>query len=171
LVKVGSFDPPIARAELEGRLAYGSAAATGWIHAGVAAALGRLRANEDQRARAVAAYVEEFGDRVEIPSGAKAGQPLVRFPFLVPPGVDPEAVIVGLHATGVVEGRWYRPALFPGPADPAVYGYAPGAAAHAVTEGVIARIVNLPTSVSPDQARSTARQAMALIDSSRAGRT
>jgi hypothetical protein len=108
---------------------------------------------------------------MEIPDGAKTGQPLVRFPFLVPPGVDPEAVIVGLRAKGVVEGRWYRPALFPGVADPAMYGYTPGAAAHAVTEDVIARIVNLPTSVPPDQARRTARQALALIDSSRAART
>lgn len=171
LVKIGSFDPPIAAAELEGRLAYGSAAASGWIHAGVAQALGRLRANEEQRASAVAAYVEEFADRVEIPDGAKTGQPLVRFPFLVPPGVDPEAVIVGLRANGVVEGRWYRPALFPGAAAPAVYGYTPGAAGHAVTEDVIARIVNLPTSVPPDQARRTARRALELIDSSRAGRT
>ena len=171
LVRIGSFDPPIAHAELEGRLAYGAAAATGWIHAGVAEALGHLQANEQQRAGAVAAYVEEFGDRVEIPDGAKTGQPLVRFPFLVPPGVDPEAVIVGLRANGVVEGRWYRPALFPGVADPAVYGYTPGEAGNVVTEDVIARIVNLPTSVPPDQARRTARQALELIDSSRAGRT
>ncbi|NYI39914.1 DegT/DnrJ/EryC1/StrS family aminotransferase [Demequina lutea] len=171
LVKVGSFDPPVADSETEGRLAYRSAAATGWIHAGVAAALGRLRASEELRANAVAAYVEEFGDRVEIPASATMGQPLVRFPFLVPPGVDPEVVIAGLRATGVVEGRWYRPALFPGASDPAVYGYVPGAAAHAVTEGVIARIVNLPTSVEPDQARRTARHALELIDSSRVGRT
>lgn len=171
LVTIGSFDPPVAHAETEGRLAYGSAAATGWIHAGVATALADLSANEERRARAVAAYVEEFGDRVKVPAGAKTGQPLVRFPFLVPPGVDPEAVIAGLNATGVVEGRWYRPALFPGPSDPAVYNYTPGAPHHAVTEGVIARIVNLPTSVEPDQARSMARQTLELIDSSRGART
>jgi len=171
LIAIGSFDPPIARAELEGRLAYGSTAASGWINAGVAAALGHLHASEQQRAKAIAAYVDELGDRVEIPAGAKTGQPLVRFPFLVPPGVDPEAIIVGLRATGVVEGRWYRPALFPGVSDPAKYNYTPGADAHAVTEGVIARIVNLPTFVDPDQARRTARRALELIDSSRAART
>ena len=63
---------------------------------------------------------------MRFPAGAKAGQPLVRFPFLVPPGVDADAVIAGLRAAGVVEGSWYRPALFPGAADPAVYGYTPG---------------------------------------------
>lgn len=171
LVKAKIFEPAVAPSETRGLLAHTSVTASDWILSSVAAALNGLSASEELRGHACAAYVDELGDRVQVPAGAKLGQPLVRFPFLVPQGVDPDAVIAGLRADGVVAGLWYRPALFPGAANPATYGYTPGAAANAVTEDVIARIVNLPTAVDPQRARGIARQVLELIDSSRAART
>lgn len=171
LVKAKIFEPAVAPSEIEGRLAHSSVTASDWILSGVGIALGALSASEELRENASAAYVTELGDRVQVPAGAKVGQPLVRFPFLVPDGVDPDAVIAGLRTTGVVAGLWYRPALFPGAANPATYGYTPGDPAHAITEDVIARIVNLPTAVDPERARGIARQALELIDSCRAART
>lgn len=171
LVKARIFEPAVAAVETEGRLPYRSFTASDWILSGVAGALAALPGAETLRARAADAYAAELGDGVQVPAGAQAGQPLVRFPFLVPQGVNPEPVIAGLRAAGVAAGIWYRPALFPGAADPAVYGYTPGEAAHAVTEDVIARIINLPTAVDAERARAIARQTLELIDSSRGART
>lgn len=171
LVKAKVFEPAVAPAETQGLLVHTSLSASGWILSSVAAALDSVSAIEDVRTKAAAAYAEELGERVQIPAGATSGQPLVRFPFLVPRGVDPDSVIAGLRADGVVAGLWYRPALFPGVSDAATYGYTPGHPSHAVTEDVIARIVNLPTAVSPERAREIARQALALIDSSRGAQT
>ncbi len=171
LVKAGIFQPAVSRAETNGRLEHSSRTASRWMIASIATALDDLPGSVERRTLAVEAYVDELGERVHIPAAAKAGQPLVRFPFLVPAGVDPDAVIAGLRATEVVAGSWYRPALFPGAVNPATYGYTPGDPAHAATENVIARIVNLPTAVGPERARSIARQALELIDSSRAAQT
>lgn len=171
LVKARIFEPAVARIETEGRLPHKAHGASPWILTSVGLAMDSLSATEARRAMAAAVYVAEIGDRVQIPAGATWDQPLVNFPFLVPVGVDPDAVIAGLRATGVVAGSWYRPALFPGAADPSLYGYTPGADGHAVTEDVIARIVNLPTAVDPERARGIARQVVELIDSGRVART
>ncbi|WP_291377706.1 DegT/DnrJ/EryC1/StrS family aminotransferase [Demequina sp.] len=162
--------PPVAPAEREGRLAHAPVAASDWVAHGMASAMLTLPRVESGRARAVAAYVEELGDRVEVPAGITAGQPLVRFPFLAPPDVDADAVVARLREQGVVAGDWYRPGLYPGAVDPEVYGYRPGDNAQPVTEDVIARLVNLPTNVEPERARQIARQALAVIDSCRVGR-
>jgi len=171
LVESGIFTPAVAPSESEGRLAHGAFAASPWVAARVAAALVDLPAIEANRTLAVAAYADELGDLVEVPALVSAGQPLARFPFLAPPDIDADAVIGHLRAQGIVAGTWYRPALFPGAVDPEVYGYRQGDAAHAGTEDIIARIVNLPTNVGPERARQIARQALAFIDSSRAART
>ncbi len=171
LTKMGILAPPVAPSEREGRLAHGPVAASPWVAHGMATAMEDLSRIESNRAKAVAAYLEELGDRVEVPAGITADQPLVRFPFLVPPGADADAVIGTLLADGIVAGSWYRPALYPGAVDPEVYGYRPQDNAHPVTEDVIARIVNLPTNVKPERARQIALQALAVIDSSRSSRT
>ncbi len=171
LVKAKIFEPPVAPSEIQGLLVHTSLTASDWVLSEVEHAMDGLSATEQARQKAVAAYVDALGDRVHVPAGAKTGQPLVRFPLLVPQGVDPDAVIAGLRAEGVMAGLWYRPALFPGVSNPATYGYTPGADIHAVTEDVIARIINLPTAVSPERAREIARQVLALIDSSRVAQT
>jgi hypothetical protein len=171
LITTGIFDPAIAPIESAGGLAYGSLAPTGWMKRGIADAVSTLTAVEEGRTRAVSAYLDELGDRVEIPQSVQLRQPLVRLPFLVPEGVDADALIAHLRGKGIVAGSWYRPALFPGAADPATYGYRQGDAAHAVTEAVIDRIVNLPTNVSAEAARDAARQVIAFIDSSRDAQT
>jgi hypothetical protein len=70
-------------------------------------------------------------------------------------------VFLALRAQGIYAGHWYRPALFPGVEDPTAYGYEPGTLP--ITEDVIARIVNLPTDVSPERAREIAAAYLALV--------
>jgi dTDP-4-amino-4,6-dideoxygalactose transaminase len=171
LITTGVFAPAVAPEETDGRLAHRPAAASRWVAKNVASRLAGVRALEQQRADAVKAYAEVLGAELTLPAGVRADQPLVRFPFLAPAGVDADAVITALRARGIVSGSWYRPALFPGAADPAVYGYTPGDGAAAVTEDIVARIVNLPTNVTPESALQIARETLEVIDSFRSART
>ena len=106
-----------------------------------------MPAIEAKRLAATDAYAEALG-------GGPSGQPLVRFPVLVHPDKDADAITKSLRAQGIYAGAWYRPGLFPGVDDPAQYNYLPGTLP--VTEDVIARIVNLPTDVTPERAREIA---------------
>jgi hypothetical protein len=141
------YSPPVAQSEREGRLAHDAVGTTGWIEAEAAAALATLPVVEAQRKAATDAYADALG-------GGPHGQPLLRYPVLAPPGADAAAVFFALRAQGIYAGHWYRPALFPGVEDPAAYGYEPGTLP--ITEDVIARIVNLPTDVTPERAREIA---------------
>ena len=147
LEKVKLYSPAVAQAEREGRLAHEPVAAGAWVAAQAAAALEQLPVIELRRRAATDAYAGALGE-------GPSGQPLVRFPVLVPPGKDADAIIRSLRAQGIYAGAWYRPGLFPGVADPSTYNYVPGTLP--VTEDVIARIVNLPTDVTPERAREIA---------------
>lgn len=169
LTRVGLFEPAVARAETEGRLARAALAPSADVAADVVSALRDLPEVQRRRAAAVDAYLEALGDAVAAPERL-AGQPLVRMPLLVPHGVDPEAVMARLRAQGVYAGRWYRPVLFPGTASPEAYAYDPSDRSVPVTDDVVARLVNLPTLVDPERAREIAGLALAAIDSCRDAR-
>ena len=147
LEKTQLYSPAVAQAEREGRLAHGAVGASGWVVDEAIQALTQLPAIEAKRAAATSAYSDALG-------GDFGGQPLVRFPVLVPPRKDADAITKSLRAQGIYAGAWYRPGLFPGVEDPAKYNYLPGTLPG--TEDVIARIVNLPTDVTPDRAREIA---------------
>lgn len=147
LTATGTFEPAIAPVEQRGRLAHPPARPSTSVAARMAAALRTLGAEEERRGAAVARYVAALGDVVEVPAGIGASAPLVRFPFFARDAEAAERVLAAVSAAGYRPGRWYRPALFPGVEDPAVYGYAPGDGALAVTEDLMARVVNLPTGV------------------------
>ncbi len=167
LTAAGLFEPAVARAEVEGRLTRGALAIPDHVAAEVADALGRLESIEAGRTAAVDAYLEALGDAIGAPEHL-AGQPLVRFPMLVPAGLDPESVISQLQAQGVYAGRWYRPVLFPGTDTPESYAYTPGDPSLATTHDVVARLVNLPTTVSPERARQIAGLALKAVAAQRA---
>ena len=143
LEKTKLYSPAVSTAEQQGRLAHGAHGATDWIARKAATALAELPAIEARRLAATDAYAAALG--VDL-----AGQPLVRFPVLVPPGIDAGAVVKALRERDIYAGAWYRPALFPGVVNPSAYGYVPGTLP--VTEDLIARIVNLPTEVSAERA-------------------
>jgi len=143
LEKAKLYSPAVAQAEREGRLAHQPVAAGAWVAAQAAAALEQLPVIELKRRAATDAYAEALGE-------GPSGQPLVRFPVLVPVGKDADAIIKSLRAQDIYAGAWYRPGLFPGVVDPSAYNYLPGTLP--VTEDLIARIVNLPTDVSAERA-------------------
>lgn len=118
--------------------------------------LPRLEEVAQRRGAAVRTYLEELGEVLEIPELVTGEDPLVRFPFLAPAGVDADELIARLTRAGIYAGRWYRPALFPGVADTRRYGVDGQHPADEATADVIARIVNLPTDVSVARAQEIA---------------
>lgn len=171
LAAAGAFDPPIAPVERRGGLAARPGAPSAWMVGQIAGHLPSLGDVEERRAEVVAEYVRALRGVVEIPAGVGEGRPLVRFPFFAPDGGTAERVIAAVSAAGSYPGRWYRPALFPGVEDPAVYGYAPGDGALSTTEDLIDRVVNLPTGVEVAEARRIADVVRATIGSAGSSRT
>ncbi|EYR62715.1 hypothetical protein N866_05750 [Actinotalea ferrariae CF5-4] len=145
LTRTGTFEPAIAPVEQRGGLAHPPLRPSPWVTQRMADALGTLDAEERRRSAVVARYLAALGDVVEVPAGIGASAPLVRFPFFAPDADAAQRVDTALSAAGHRPGRWYRPALFPGVTDPARYGYSPGTLA--TTEDLMARVVNLPTTV------------------------
>jgi len=155
LTRLGLHEPPVAPVELEGTLAHPPLRPSGWVLEQVAKALAWSGTVQARRAAAVAVYARELAEvhGVEVPRGALRG-PLVRFPFFAADGETAERLVSSLSRQGVPAGRWYRPALFPGPSDPALYAFEPGSLP--VTEDLVERVVNLPTSVGPREAERIA---------------
>lgn len=163
LVKAGLLEPAIAPVEQRGGLPHAPAAPSPYMVAQAAAALPHLAEQERLRSAAVGVYVDELSDVVEVLDGARSRQPLVRFPFLAVDEVAAERLVEALAQRGVYAGRWYRPALFPGALDAAAYGYVPGDPRLAVSEDMVARLVNLPTNVSEERARQIVAHVRELV--------
>jgi dTDP-4-amino-4,6-dideoxygalactose transaminase len=152
LTAAGVFEPAIAPVESRGGLPYRPMAPSDWVSAQVAAGLRGLDHVEAVRTAVVATYLRELAGLVEIPGGIGAGAPLVRFPFFAADGAAAERLVAELSRQGVYAGRWYRPVLFPGVADPGVYGYDAADPALATTRDLVDRVVNLPTRVTEPEA-------------------
>jgi len=158
LVSAGLFDPPIAPRESLGVQAAPVGMST-WVASQAVQSLAAVAAVESQRSQAVAVYARGLRDSVHVPAHVASlvaegmPEPLVRFPFYVESHERAEALIAVLTARGIPAGRWYRPALFPGAQDPAIYHYVQGSAELAVSEDAIMRVVNLPTNVTVERAQ------------------
>lgn len=163
LTAAGAFDPPVAPVERRGGLSARASGPSPWVAAQMRAALPSLEGVEARRAAAVREYVDALAGVVQVPAGIGGGRPLVRFPFFASDAAAAERVFTAVSRAGFYAGRWYRPALFPGVEDPAVYGYTPGDGSLATTEDLIARVVNLPTGVDVSDARRVAEVVLAAI--------
>lgn len=157
------FDPAIAPVERRGGLAARASGPSPWVLGRLEVTLPSLPEVEARRSAAVAEYVRTLSGHVQVPAEVGEGAPLVRFPFFAPDAATAERVFAAVTDAGFYAGRWYRPALFPGVEDPAVYGYTPGDGTLATTEDLIARVVNLPTGVDVAQARRIADVVLSAI--------
>ncbi|HEY0119909.1 MAG TPA: DegT/DnrJ/EryC1/StrS family aminotransferase [Cellulomonas sp.] len=157
LTTLGAFEPAVAPAERRGQLTYPPMRPSAWMTRQIAAALPRLDDIERRRAGAVSEYRQALAGVVEVPSAMGPDDPLVRWPCFAGDTAGAVRVLDALRAAGVYAGNWYRPALFPGVEDPAVYGYTPGDQRLATSEDLVARVVNLPTTGGAAQARRVAQ--------------
>lgn len=162
LTRRGLFEPLISAAETRGELPHEPMAPAPWMVAGVIRQMARLTTIERQRAAAVAIYVRALSDVVQVPGSISVDAPLVRFPFFVRTTELAERIISEVTAAGIFAGRWYRPALFPGPEDPSAYGFDIDRTTPQ-TQGLISRIVNLPTGIPASEALRAASLVRELI--------
>ena len=153
LTAVGAYEPAIAPVENRGGLAHPPQRPSAWVVDRMVDALRSSGDTEARRADTVAEYVRGLSGVVEVPAGIGERAPLVRFPFFAPDAATADRLLAELTAAGFYVGKRYRPALVPGPGDPAVYEYTPGDDALATTEDLVARVVNLPTTVGVATAR------------------
>ncbi|OJV80353.1 MAG: hypothetical protein BGO37_03030 [Cellulomonas sp. 73-92] len=163
LTALRAFEPAVAPAEGRGRLPYRAMRPSPWMAQTMAAALPRLDEVEQGRGALVAEYQRLLGDAVQVPAGARPGDPLVRWPFFAPDGPTARRVLHALDAAGIYAGSWYRPALFPGVEDPQRYGYRPGDPALATSEDLVERVVNLPTGGDVAEARRAAEVVLRVV--------
>jgi dTDP-4-amino-4,6-dideoxygalactose transaminase len=163
LTGLGAFEPAVAAAEGRGRLPYRAMRPSAWMMRRMAAELPRLDAIERERGALVAEYQRLLGGAVEVPGSVRPGDPLVRWPFFAPDGATARRILEALGAAGVYAGSWYRPALFPGVEDPAVYGYRPGDPGLATSEDLVERVVNLPTGGDVAEARRAADVVLTVV--------
>lgn len=158
----GLIDKAIMPSELSGVVAGSPTLLSGPALAAVARELPGLAASQRHRRRIAGIYREGLADEPAVTRPAALdveGQALVRYPILLGSAEQAEATFDALAAAGLVPGRWYRPLLFPGPADPAPFAYEPGSCPAA--EDVSARILNLQTA--PFVTEQAARQAVEVV--------
>ncbi|WP_314688306.1 DegT/DnrJ/EryC1/StrS family aminotransferase [uncultured Bifidobacterium sp.] len=152
LTRHGWYEPPIADAEMRGRLPYAPMGMSGWMRERACAGLHGLDGNESVRRGVVGRLRVALADvpGISVPAGVLAGepQPLLRFPLLAADTESAERLIASVRARGAYAERWYRPELFPGVAEPTAFGLdALDRALVPVSDDMTARCLCLPTDV------------------------
>lgn len=111
------------------------------------------------RHRTMIAEVYKKGLKSLVPQAVRENElPYVRFPIVMPSPEAADTLFDRLKVKGLQPGKWYRPLLFPGAKDAAVYAY--NGKSSPVAEEVSDRIVNLPTglSVTVEKAKDIIRE-------------
>jgi dTDP-4-amino-4,6-dideoxygalactose transaminase len=162
--RAGLADQVIMTSELSGDVAGTPTGMTGPVLAQAARAMPGLQASRQHRRAVAAVYRDGLaslrGAGVSTPAELDVpGRSLVRYPVLMGSTEAAERTFAALQQEGLVPGRWYRPLLFPGPADWAPFAYDP--ATCPVSEDVSARILNLPTA--PFVTDQAARRAVEVV--------
>lgn len=151
LIRGGLMEPAVADEEMAGGLLHDRPMAPDtWICAQAVSELDRLPRNMEARKAVVQGFIEGFGDAVDYPNAQAATpvQPLLRFSVVAPSTEVSRKIIQEVRSLGYLAEDWYRPSLYPGVADPAVY-HLPAPGTLPVCDRVTAGIVNLPTEVDP----------------------
>lgn len=151
LARLRLFEAAITPLERRGKNSGTPARPSNWILQRIVDELNVYDANLAGRQAATQAYLSAFGERDDftIPAGIVPDGVYTRFPVLCRTAKQASALFTRLAKQGLHPGKWYRPTLFPGPADQALYSYDPTLCP--VAEDISARIVNLPTNVSPER--------------------
>lgn len=117
----------------------------------------------EKRAANCKTYVEILQPHLVLPAAllANPDTPLVRFPLVYS---EAEALIAHLRAQGFKGiGNWYRPALFPGVANPEKYAFDPDMELLPESKKAVQGIVNLPTDLAFEQSQALAQEIINFI--------
>jgi dTDP-4-amino-4,6-dideoxygalactose transaminase len=164
-------DPAIARCETAGLMPGIPQKPSPWVAKKMLQALNNISEIENHRREIVKIYLSGLNNIVQIPAGIDDETPLVRFPFYAPKSNSTststklaDRIISELNAEGIYAGKWYRPALFPGPVGSTKYNYATDDERLTNMQAAIHSIVNLPTFVSVTEAQRIVQETRKIIE-------
>ena len=183
-IHTGKYEPELSAVERQGSLEYSLLGSTDWIDTQARLALDSLEANFQRREMTVSLYshaltAPDYQGKLSIPQAALASadgsradsagvdsanaQPLLYFPVLLKDAAQAQAAVDAVRAAGVAAQHWYRPQLFPGVMDPAVYNLPSDSRNLTTTKDVSDRIVVLPTNISDEEANKAIAALRALV--------
>jgi dTDP-4-amino-4,6-dideoxygalactose transaminase len=161
LTRVGLYEPPIAKVEQRGGLAYTPMAPSSWMETSMLRSLRSLDSNESKRSSIVELLRASLNTShvVQVPAQVMSGnpQPLLRFPVFAASTAQAERIISAIRAAGVYAERWYRPELFPGVENPDTYQVPHDRSKLRITYELVSGAISLPTDLSAEQAAAVSR--------------
>ncbi len=166
--------PPVSSAERRGMVSLAPMRPSAWVCDHMQTGLADLDFQEKRSLEATRIFARELAPLAErgllaIPAAAlERERPLLRFPLVIEGEQRADALIEAIGAAQCYCDSWGRPALFPGVLDPSAYGLAntDDLSAWSETSRVVAGVVPLYTSVSPDEALTVSQVVKRFVSSS-----
>lgn len=153
LARLGLFEAPIMPVERKGKNFGVPSQPAKWMIRQATNALKQYDESHRRRKSIGRVYFSALANHptLQIPGDVQLEDAMTRFPLICSSAEEAETLFARLASKGLNPGKWYRPTLFPGPTNPAVYNYDPEDCP--VAESLSARILNLPTNVSEERAK------------------
>lgn len=150
-IKLNLFEVAVHPVELEGKNHGKPTQTPDWAMEKIISEFQNYPKNIGNRSAIAEIYREELGDIMEIPSRLNETKAPVRYPLFCKSGRQARKLFQHLTNQGYYVGKWYRPTLFPGVKNPQAYNYSKESCP--IAEDLSARIINLPTNVTPETAK------------------
>lgn len=151
VTRTGLFQPAIMPDEVLGKNYDSPATPSKFMLEEMLHALVSYDATIKKRRAAAGVYHADLSQEFTVPTALDKDCAPVRFPVLCRDKQTAAELFDTLRAHGHYSGKWYRPLLFPGTTNPKPYHY--DAEQYPVAEDISARILNLPTNISPEEAK------------------
>lgn len=151
VTQIGLFQPAIMPQEVRGKNQDAPSAPNEFILEGMLKGLASFDATTTLRRSVAAVYQTGMPQEYTIPAALQPGCAPVRFPVICADQQIAAALFDKLRAHGHYSGKWYRPIPFPGIQDQSLYKY--DASSCPTAEDISARILNLPTNITPTEAK------------------
>jgi dTDP-4-amino-4,6-dideoxygalactose transaminase len=150
VTKLGLFESAIMPDEVAGKNHDAPAQPSAFMLQEMADALEHYEQILKKRREAAEVYLDAMPSEFTVPKGMGKSAAPVRFPVLCKDKATAQHLFDALRAEGHYSGKWYRPILFPGTLNPAPYNY--DSESYPAAEDISARILNLPTNISVNEA-------------------
>ena len=150
-VTTGLFEPAIMPEELRGKSHGKPATPNGFILKAMLEGLKKYNSVLSKRRLVTSEYLQNPPSNLMLPKHIPENYAPVRFPLLCENIAEATRLFNVLREEKHYSGRWYRPVIFPGTISPELYNYDPELCP--VAEDISARILNLPTNITPQEAK------------------
>lgn len=151
-ISSGLFEPAIMPIELQGKNYAQPSRPDNRILREMHEALTTYEPLLGKRRAATEVYLGNPPQNLILPKNIpKEGYAPARFPLLCENNLEAKRLFNALRDNGHYSGKWYSPTIFPGTPNPELYNYDPEL--YPIAENAAARILNLPTNITTDEAK------------------